>query len=112
MKELICIVCPMGCHLVCNQKGKEILVQGNNCKRGELFAKAELTTPMRILTALVKTSNGGVVSVRTTTEIPKQLIPKVMKQLDLIVVKKTQFGQIVAKDILGTGADIIITSNV
>ena len=59
MKELVCIMCPMGCHLTCQQQGKEIIVSGNNCARGPMFAKAELTNPTRILTALVRTAKGS-----------------------------------------------------
>lgn len=112
MKELVCIVCPMGCHLECEQKGKEIMVKGNNCKRGEIFAKSELTLPTRMLTALVKTTTGKVVSVKTTIAIPKKMIDKVMQELDKIVVDKPKFGKVVAKNILSTGADIVITSNI
>lgn len=112
MKELVCIVCPMGCHLQCEHKSGEIIVKGNNCKRGEMFAKSELTMPTRMLTALVKTTTGKVVSVKTTTAIPKKLIGKVMNELDKIVVDKPKFGKVVVKNILSTGADIVITSNI
>lgn len=112
MKELICIMCPMGCHLKCEQKGKEIIVTGNNCARGPMFAKSELTMPTRVLTALVKTSKGGVVSVKTTAPIPKKLIFKAMQELDKITVEKPKFGMIVIKNILNTNADVVITANV
>ena len=112
MTELVCIMCPMGCHLKCEQKGKEIIVSGNNCARGPIFAKAELTLPTRTLTALVKTSKGGVVSVKTTKPIPKKLIGKAMQELDKVVVGKSKFGQIVITNFLNTSADVVITANV
>ncbi len=112
MKELVCIMCPMGCSLKCEQKGKEILVSGNNCARGETFAKAELTLPTRTLTAVVRTAKGGVVSVKTTQPIPKKLMAKAMQELDKIVVDKPKFGQTIILNLLGTGADVVITANV
>ena len=111
MKELVCIMCPMGCHLTCEQKGKDIVVNGNNCARGPMFAKAELTNPTRILTALVRTQNGGVVSVKTTAPIPKKLLSKAMQELDKLVIEKPRFGQKVITNFLNTGADIVITAN-
>ena len=34
-KELICICCPMGCHLSVDIENKK--VNGNTCKRGEVY---------------------------------------------------------------------------
>lgn len=112
MKELVCIMCPMGCNLKCEQKGKEIIVTGNTCARGPAFAKAELTNPTRILTALVRTTKGGVVSVKTTAPIPKKLLAKAMQELDKVVVDKPKFGQTIITNLLGTGANVVITANV
>ena len=54
-KEMICIVCPMGCRMTAEQgEDGEIRVTGNTCKRGERHAKAEFTCPMRRLTTTVK----------------------------------------------------------
>ncbi|MCX7949589.1 MAG: DUF1667 domain-containing protein [Treponemataceae bacterium] len=52
MKELTCIVCPQGCHLVIQEDAKgQLLVSGNRCPRGALYAQEELTTPKRLVTA-------------------------------------------------------------
>ena len=45
--EMVCIVCPNGCRLDVTQNGNEISVLGNKCKRGEAFARTELTAPTR-----------------------------------------------------------------
>ena len=52
IKELICIICPMGCHLQIEMDDmKNInLVTGNSCPRGEKYACKELIHPERILT--------------------------------------------------------------
>lgn len=111
MEQLICIMCPMGCQLKCEKKGKQIIVSGNNCQRGEVFAKNELTLPTRTLTTLVRTSKGGVVSVKTTNPIPKKLITKAMKEIDLMVVDNPKFGQVITENFLGTDASLVVTSN-
>ncbi|NLT17439.1 MAG: molybdopterin oxidoreductase, partial [Clostridiales bacterium] len=43
MMKLTCISCPRGCRMVVERKGEEIVVTGNECKRGEEYAVAELT---------------------------------------------------------------------
>lgn len=45
MKELICIVCPRGCHLKV-EEGEELSVRGNGCLRGVEYGKNEVTHPM------------------------------------------------------------------
>ena len=51
MKELICIICPRGCHLTVDD---ELNVSGNTCPRGAVYAKQELTHPTRTLTSTVR----------------------------------------------------------
>jgi len=50
MKEMICIVCPRGCHLSVGD-APEFTVSGNFCPRGELYGREELTAPKRTVTA-------------------------------------------------------------
>ena len=38
-KEMICIVCPVGCHISVNTETYE--VKGNACPRGALYGKEE-----------------------------------------------------------------------
>ena len=39
VREMICIMCPMGCHLTVKQNGDAVEVTGNSCNRGVVFAK-------------------------------------------------------------------------
>lgn len=109
-REMICIMCPMGCHLSVKKVGDEIQVSGNGCNRGVVFAKEEMTCPKRIVTSSVKTTE-GVKSCKTTNPVPKSMIFEVMKEIEKLRLSKVKFGQVVIKDVLGTGADIIITAN-
>ena len=74
-----CIVCPNSCRLDARlEAGPEgVIVRGNRCKRGEAFAQAELTNPVRTLTTTVCTVFpwAPVLPVRTDAEIPKDKIP-------------------------------------
>ena len=41
-KEIICTVCPMGCHITVEGEGEQILsVTGYTCKRGLEYARSE-----------------------------------------------------------------------
>ena len=54
-RELICIGCPMGCPLTVQLEDGEILsITGQTCKRGEVYARNEVTNPTRIVTSTVK----------------------------------------------------------
>ncbi len=73
MRELTCIGCPIGCALRVEVKGEEITVSGNTCPRGEKYARAEVTNPVRTLTSTVALEGGSIarVPVRTRGEVPK-----------------------------------------
>ena len=51
-KNLICIGCPMGCPLTVKMEhGEVVSVTGNTCKRGDIYARKEVTNPTRIVTS-------------------------------------------------------------
>lgn len=112
-RELTCIVCPNGCHIVVEVEGKKILnISGNECKRGLKYAEDEVIMPKRTLTTMVKAEGGHlpVVSVRTKEAIPKELLGKAVLELSKITVKPPiKVGDVIVKDILGTGVDVIAT---
>lgn len=111
MKELICIVCPQGCHL-CVDEEDGYQVTGNRCKRGEEYGKTELQNPTRTITSTVAV-RGGLYPrcpVKTSAPIPKGMIFEAMETLDGIVLDvPVQLGQVVVRDICGTGVDFITT---
>ena len=110
IKELICISCPMGCHLKVNTEIKE--VTGNTCKRGEIYGINEVTNPVRVITTTVKVKDGElpVIPVKTKTPIPKELNFKAMEVLNSIEIEAPiSMGDIIVKDILGTGVDVVAT---
>ena len=56
-RKLTCIGCPMGCPLTVVMNGEEVVsVTGNTCKRGDVYARKEVTNPTRIVTSTVRVS--------------------------------------------------------
>lgn len=106
--KMICIMCPMGCELDVEKIGQDIKVSGNNCIRGEKYAIAELTEPMRVLTSVIRTKS-GVVSVKTDKPIPKKLLNDAVLEISKIKADKLNYGDIVIPNILGTDANVIVT---
>ncbi|MGG7057037.1 DUF1667 domain-containing protein [Clostridium tertium] len=107
-KELICICCPMGCHLKVNIE--ENKVTGNGCKRGINYGLSELTNPVRVITTTVKVKDGEniLLPVKTKGEIPKGLIFKCMEELrNIEVTAPIKIGDIIVSNILNTGIDIV-----
>ena len=110
---LTCIVCPKGCELrVTLDGGKITEVTGYTCKRGLAYAEAECTHPTRTVTSTVRTEGGAVLPVKTSAPIPKELIFAAMKEINEATAKnEAVIGDVIIADILGTGADVVATSN-
>ncbi|MBR2876526.1 MAG: DUF1667 domain-containing protein [Clostridia bacterium] len=114
-KSLICVSCPLGCPIEVEIDNGEILsVTGNTCKRGDAYARDELTNPVRSLTTTVKLVNGSlpVVPVKSSKPVPKDKMFECMKIINQASIEApVKIGDVVVKDILSTGADIIVTNN-
>ena len=112
-RELTCIVCPIGCQLsVTLENGVVTEVVGNTCPRGKQYAIDECTNPVRTITTTARTSDGGVIPVKTANPIPKDLMFDCMKEIDKAVVTlPAQIGDVVIKNLLGTGVDVVVTAN-
>ena len=81
-KELICIICPMGCNLTAKIVNNEVTdVIGNTCPRGKIYAQNELTNPTRTITTTIRCSDGSLLPVKTSSPIPKD---KIMETMNII----------------------------
>lgn len=111
-KELTCIVCPRGCRLTIDDN---LNVTGNSCPRGAQYAKDEMTNPKRMITSIVRVKNreNMMVSVKTSQSIPKGKIFDVMAEIEKVSVNApVHIGDIIIKDVLGTGSDIVATKEI
>ena len=114
MIELYCITCPTGCHLSVTEQSGDVAVEGNGCKRGVDFARAETTNPTRSLTTTVRTAfqAAPVLPVRTDGEIPKGKIVDAMRELNsLLLDRPLGCGDTVLEDVAGCGVRVIATSD-
>ena len=116
IRTLTCISCPMGCPLTVEMDGDEIIsVTGNTCKRGDVYARKEVTAPTRIVTSTVKVTNGSadMVSVKTKTDITKDKIFDCVKCLKGVSVEAPiHIGDVIIPNAAGTGVDIVATKDV
>ena len=112
MNKVICTVCPKGCHLTVDLENK--VVTGNICPRGAEYGINELTNPVRTVTSTVKI-NGTFCRrcpVRTVRDVPMTIIPDIMKMLDNVELEApVKLGDVIAKNVFGSGVDIIITKS-
>jgi CxxC motif-containing protein len=130
MEEMICITCPMGCHLsVQRLSASEISVTGNRCARGEAYAREELLSPKRVVTTTCGIAASGAadgvaeaeaskaelyrprrVPVRTKSAFPKERVTELLGLLSKVTIAlPVRRGQVILADVLGTGVDVVAT---
>ena len=114
-RNLTCIGCPLGCAItVTTENGQILSVSGHTCKRGELYAREEVTAPRRIVTSTVRVTGGTrpVISVKTVPAIPKEQIFSCMDEIRRLCVQApVHIGDELLTDIAGSGSRLIATSS-
>ena len=114
--ELTCINCPLGCALtVASENGSVLSVTGNTCQRGEAYARAEITAPVRIVTTSVPVAGGScpMVSVKTASAIPKDKIFDCISALkNVTATAPIAIGDVILQNVAGTGIDMVATRDV
>ncbi len=113
--QLICIGCPVGCLITVkrNQDGS-LDITGNTCKKGEAYARSEMTAPVRTVTSIIRVNGGEgkVIPVKTAQEVPKGKIADCMKEIrQRMVQAPVKVGDVLIENIAGTGIDVIATGN-
>lgn len=113
-KEVICIVCPKGCHILVEEIDDKLVFSNNSCARGPIYVRKELTNPTRTLTTTVRINNALVnqLPVVSSGDIPKAMIIKCVKALKEVEVEAPiKVKDVVYKDIFGLGIDILATKS-
>ena len=115
-REFICIVCPNSCRISVEYEGTKIKnIKGEKCSKGKDYVKNEITNPLRVFTGSILVEDGDfpLVSVKTTTPIPKKYLKKVGEVSHRIKVKAPiKIGQVVASNLLGEKIDLIATREI
>ena len=112
-KEIICTVCPRGCHIMVEGDGEKVLTaEGYSCKRGLEYANTEYAHPVRILTTLVKIAGvpNDLLPVRSSQPVPKEKLFDCMDVIRGTTVKlPVKRYDVIVPNICGTGVDIVAT---
>ncbi len=110
-KKIICVTCPRGCSLTIKmQNGQVLEVTGNNCKRGEIYAKSEMTDPKRMVASTVRIKGGvhPLLPVSLSEPFPKNRIMELMAFLkEYEAQAPVKMGDVLVKDLLGTQVSLI-----
>lgn len=110
-RNITCIVCPKSCRgeVIIHDDGT-LETRGFDCKNGDRYAKDEVTDPKRMLTTTIPITGAAIplLPVVSSAEISKK---ELKACLDLLYGQKAAApvaaGEIIVKDILDTGVDII-----
>ena len=115
-RTFTCIVCPNGCEVEAEYEGVNVLsVTGNLCPKGRTYVTQELVDPRRTIATSVRVTGGTMplTSVRITSAILKARIFDVMDAINACTLAApVAIGDVVIRDVLGLGSDVIVTKNV
>lgn len=116
--ELVCITCPIGCHLSV-ERGDDgtLAVTGNRCQRGIRYANEELLAPKRTVSAtarIVREAGAEALDavarlpVRTSAPYPKEGVPGLLAAIYGLGVRlPVRRGDVLIHDFEGSGVDVI-----
>ena len=109
--KLTCIECPIGCEIDVEKRGEALLITGNSCLRGKLYAENEIICPRRVLTTTVRAENGKMLAVKTDAPVKKEEMFDLIKKINKIrVVAPITVGLIIVEN-LTENVNLIATSN-
>ncbi|MDR1950554.1 MAG: DUF1667 domain-containing protein [Spirochaetaceae bacterium] len=127
MPSLICIVCPIGCHLVAEESPRgageappSLTVTGNRCPRGAAYAQEEIRAPKRVVTAtcslgteLPRRLSLRRIPVKSLSPCPKERIPALLSDIyRLRLTLPVKSGDVILPDWQGTGIDVAVVRTV
>ena len=127
-RELTCITCPIGCRLTVTGSTsgaeEELSVSGNRCPRGAAYAREELLSPKRTVTATMRSLHvagapvgaaidGGEIRripCRTDAPFPKERVAELLAAIYAAEASlPVKMGQVLLADVLGLGINVVAT---
>ncbi len=132
MRSLTCIVCPIGCALSVEEvpaagappsvgappDEAELIVAGNRCPRGAVYAQEEVRSPKRVVTATCRLgsprrADPRRLPVKTTAPCPKERIGELLADIYALRVEApVEAGQGLIVDWKGSGLDVVAARGV
>lgn len=113
--RLTCLLCPLGCELEVETAGGRLEVRGHQCDKGLDFASEEVLRPKRNLAASIPVAgtDGRTTAVRLSGRVPREMIFPVLAEIaKLRPATPVRRGDVLIRDVLGTGVDVIATRTV
>ena len=123
MKNLTCIVCPIGCALEVEEGPlgadgfAELSVSGNRCPRGAAYAREEIRAPKRTLTATCGIAGTPSdrsltvprrIPVKSSAPCPREKIPELLAEIYRTRVSlPVKTGDKVISNWQGSGIDVV-----
>lgn len=117
-KEMICISCPIGCHLdvsfnenvtLCSEN---IQVSNNKCPRGIVYGREEILAPKRVVTATcaIESELMDRIPVKSTGAVMKEDINGLLEELYRMRLKSpVRMGEVIIRDYNNSGIHIVAT---
>ena len=106
MKDLICIMCPKGCHLKVDEE-HGYTVTGNRCPASQRASATQLST------VRLRSKSACRLPVKTDGQIPKYMMEEAMRLLDKVeVTAPVHVGDVVVDNIFRTGVHFVATKTV
>jgi len=118
MRNLTCIVCPIGCSLTVDEdQSGNLSVKGNRCLRGSSYAMEEIRAPKRTVTATCRIDKDAAsvkrVPVKTASPCPREKIPALLDDIyKLKVTLPVKTGDILIEDWKGEGINVVATRTI
>ena len=126
MRNLTCIVCPIGCSLDVEEDlnaPENLSVTGNRCPHGEVYAREEIRSPKRVVTATCRiegeagfasfASSVRRVPVKTVSPCPREKIPALLEDIyKTTVTLPVKAGDVVIAGWKGENIDVVATRTI
>ncbi|HDQ15358.1 MAG TPA: DUF1667 domain-containing protein [Sediminispirochaeta sp.] len=109
-KDMVCIVCPIGCRLKVSQTGEEVRVEGNRCPRGEVYGREEILAPKRTVTATCTVISGRHrrLPVKTDAALPTEHIDSLLQEIYRLKIEApVEAGQVLLENFKDTGVNLV-----
>ena len=118
-RRMICHVCHNGCTITAEYEDGNIekssadaRITGHHCVRGRDFALSQIQEPLQDIIAVIKSTEytGEGIPVRLSSAIGEQYRDMIIQAINSMrVTGQVQPGQIIVKNLLGMGVDLIAT---
>ncbi len=114
--DIVCTICPTSCLVQAEWNDTELLnISRQQCKLAWDYIESEIFDPRRVVTTTLPVEGGRfpLVSVRSESGVPKDMVMDVMDELANVVAHPPiRVGDVLVPNVLDTGINIVATRHV